>query len=34
MVKAYFGYKFETLLGSIGNNGGVIINDIAYTIVD
>ncbi|CAD8142623.1 unnamed protein product [Paramecium octaurelia] len=34
MVKAYFGYKFETLFGSIGNNGGVIINDIAYTIVD
>lgn len=34
MVKAYFGYKFDTVLGSLTNNGGFIVNDLAYTIVD
>lgn len=34
MVKAYFGYKFDTLIGAIANNGGLIFENIAYTIVD
>jgi hypothetical protein len=34
MVKAYFGYKFETTVGAVTNNGGLIIDDLAYSICD
>ena len=34
MVKAYFNYTFETTVGSITNNGGLVVDNLAYSICD